>query len=102
MRRPTGTEASPRRAGILLLVTLLSVSGFAQENSGRIAGTIKDPTGAAIPGAKVTATSPTLPRAIETASDDQGRYTFQRLPIGAYTVGVAKQGFRTPPQHGLE
>ncbi len=86
----------------LLLALVLAVAGFAQENSGRIAGTITDQTGAVVPDAKITATSPTLPRAIETASDKLGWYAFPRLPIGVYSVAVAKQDFQTLRQHGIE
>ena len=46
----------------LLGTTFAVVAAFGQENTGAIRGTIKDPNGAAIAGAKVTATSATLVR----------------------------------------
>ena len=95
-------EGRATKVTCFLLALVLTVAGFAQENSGRIAGTITDQTGAVVPDAKVTATSPTLARAIETVSDKLGRYTFPLLPIGVYTVAVARQGFQTLRQHGIE
>ena len=38
----------------LLLVFCLSLAGFAQETTGGLQGTVKDPSGAVIPGASVT------------------------------------------------
>jgi hypothetical protein len=85
-----------------LFALVLVQVGFTQENSGQIAGTVTDQTGAAVPGAKVTATSPTLPRAIVTVSDNRGRYEFPVLPIGVYTIAVSGQGFQTLRQHSIE
>jgi len=74
---------------------LAVVAAFGQENTGAIRGTIKDPTGAAIPGAKVTATSAALVRAIDTVSDKEGVYRFPKLPAGVYTITVTQTGFKT-------
>ena len=79
----------------VLLTLILALSGFAQENSGRIAGTITDQTGAVVPDARVSATTATWPGAIEAVTDKLGRYALPLLPIGAYTVAVAKAGFRS-------
>ncbi len=70
--------------------------------SGRIAGVIKDQTGAVVPAARISAASPTLPRAIETVSDNLGSYIFPRLPIGTYSLTVARNGFQTLLQHAIE
>ena len=86
----------------ILLAPVVTGAGSAQENSGRIAGTVTDQSGAVVPAAQVTAASPTLPRAFETVSDNLGRYTFPVLPIGVYTVAVARQGFQTLRQHAIE
>ncbi len=79
-----------------LLISLFTiVTVFGQENTGSIKGTVKDPTGASIPGAKVTASSPALVRLLETTSDKEGDYRFPKLPVGVYTITVSQTGFKT-------
>jgi hypothetical protein len=78
---------------LLSLLTVMTV--FAQENTGSIQGTVKDQTGASIPGATVTASSPILVRSLEMTTDRNGNYRFPKLPVGIYTVTVAQSGFKT-------
>src|SRR5215475_9935298 len=79
----------------LLLTTFAVAAAFGQENTGAIRGTIKDPTGAALPGVKVTASSSALVRSIDTTSDKEGAYRFPKLPVGVYTITVSQTGFKT-------
>jgi hypothetical protein len=78
---------------LLLLLVVAAISAAAQENSGSIQGTIKDQKGAAIVGAEVTATSPTLVRPQTATTDGQGVYVFPSLPAGVYTVTATQTGF---------
>jgi hypothetical protein len=71
------------------------IAAIGQENTGAIRGTIKDPNGAALPGAKVTASSSALVRSIDTTSDKEGVYRFPKLPAGVYTITVTQTGFKT-------
>ena len=77
----------------LLLIFSLSVVVSAQTFRGTILGTVTDPNGALVAGAKVTAknTSTSLERS--TISDDAGNYTIAELPIGPYEVRVEQSGF---------
>jgi hypothetical protein len=68
---------------------------FGQENSGSVQGVVKDTTGAAIPGAKVTLSGPALVRSLEATSDKEGAYIFPKVPAGTYTVTVNQTGFKT-------
>ena len=92
----------------LALWSLIAAGLRAQENWGTIRGTVKDSSGAVIPGATLTATSPTLVRPIEVATDDKGTYLFPKLPIGTYTITASLTGFKTvrkediPVRLGLE
>ncbi len=88
-------------AVFLLLLVATAITGFAQDNSGSIQGTVKDEKGAAIPGAEVTATSPALVRPQTTKSDSDGRYVFPTLPIGTYTVAASQSGFSTTKKEGI-
>jgi outer membrane receptor protein involved in Fe transport len=68
---------------------------MAQFTYGTILGTVTDPSGAAIPGAKVTATNldTALVRAVET--DQTGSYNMVNMPLGRYQVKVEAPGFKT-------
>src|SRR3982751_6602723 len=89
-------------AGLSLFVLLvLSVSGLSQSNKADIVGTIKDSSGAAIPGAKVTITKvDTTAERIVTTTDD-GNYTAPFFDMGTYKISVTKQGYRTSSQDGV-
>jgi hypothetical protein len=63
--------------------------------SGDIAGTVTDSTGAAIPGAKVTAINTGTGQAKEVTSNEAGNYRISLLQPGTYTVTAAAAGFQT-------
>src|SRR5262245_39418874 len=79
----------------LLGAIFAAALALGQESTGAIRGTIKDPTGAALPGVKVTASSAALVRSIDTTSDKEGAYRFPKLPVGVYTITVGQSGFKT-------
>src|SRR5215469_3841651 len=84
------------RARIFLVFLLLAaVSLSAQTFRGTILGTVTDPSGAVVAGAKVTVKNAGtgLERATETSGD--GSYSLPELPIGTYTVTVSQTGFQT-------
>src|SRR6201993_42593 len=84
------------RARILLVAVLFAaVTLSAQTFRGTILGTVTDPSGAVIAGAKVTVknTGTGLERTTETSAD--GSYSVPELPIGTYTVTVTQPGFQT-------
>src|SRR5271165_4310948 len=75
--------------GAMLLFTVALALGFtlnimeqraySQETTGGLQGTVKDPTGAVVPGASVTVTAPTLVGSKETTTDSAGYYRFANL-----------------------
>src|SRR5438128_1494061 len=77
----------------LCLMASFAIIATAQENFGSIQGTIKDPKGAAIVGAEVTATSPALVRQQVATTDSEGRYNFPSLPAGLYSITASATGF---------
>ncbi len=87
---------------VSLAAALSTVTGFGQESWGRILGTVTDQSGAVVPAAKVVATSPTLPKGLETVSDGLGNYLLPQVPIGTYSVEISKTGFQTVRQTNLE
>jgi len=67
----------------------------AQTFRGSIQGTITDSTGAAIPGASVRVLSPGTGLNRTVTTNDLGGYVASELPLGTYSITVAKDGFRT-------
>jgi len=61
------------------------------DGTGSLRGQVLDPSGAAVPGARVEADGPGAPRATKT--DAQGAWTLRGLAPGAYLVTVTRQGF---------
>jgi Carboxypeptidase regulatory-like domain/TonB-dependent Receptor Plug Domain len=84
---------------LCLAVCLMAVTGVvAQERTGEILGTVVDQSGAPIPGATVSAESPSLPRSLQTVTDGQGRYHLFNVPVGTYTLTISLSGFKTEKQ----
>jgi len=61
---------------------------------GSILGTINDPAGAAVNGAKVTVTSQTKNTSVEAATNESGNYSITHLTPDIYTVRVQATGFK--------
>ncbi|HEX7283166.1 MAG TPA: TonB-dependent receptor [Vicinamibacterales bacterium] len=80
---------------VLLLLLALSVStpAWAQFETATVVGTVKDSTGAVVPGAKVTLTNTATGVSLERTSDANGSYEFFTVRIGPYIVTAEKDGF---------
>src|SRR5258708_26648383 len=76
-----------------LLAIMFSGALWAQD-TGSITGTVKDSTGAAIPGAAVVVTSPDHGITRQTVSNSAGDYNESALPGGTYNVIVTANGFK--------
>jgi Carboxypeptidase regulatory-like domain/TonB dependent receptor-like, beta-barrel len=66
----------------------------AQKDTGSIAGTVKDTSGALVAGAKVTVVDVDRGLAFTTATSDVGEYVAGPLRVGNYTVTVEQTGFK--------
>src|SRR5689334_17334750 len=80
---------------------LCLVPALRAQVTGTISGFATDPTGAAVPSAKVTATlvEQQVQRSVETNAD--GFYTFNALPPGSYALAVEKPGFEKITRTGV-
>ena len=65
------------------------------QGTASISGNVVDPSGAAVPGAAITAKNNGTGITRATESDSQGRYSLADLAIGDYDVQASKMGFRT-------
>jgi hypothetical protein len=95
-----------RERAIALLLTLGVVAlpsvTYAQA-LGSIAGSVRDASGAVLPGVVVEATSPALIEKVRTVvSDGSGLYQIVSLPPGTYSVSFALPGFSTFKRDGVE
>ncbi len=84
----------------VLLCVALGSGLFAQSVS-QISGTVKDGTGAAIPGATVTVTQTDTGVTRTAQADASGVYSLPSLPLGPYRMEVKKEGFSTYVQSGI-
>src|SRR6266849_557956 len=81
---------------VVFTMGLLAGVSFGQSQIGgaTLSGTVTDATGAAVSGAKVTATQTSTGLVRSTETSDAGLYSFSSLPAGAYDVAVEKAGFK--------
>ena len=82
------------------LVVLGALPAAAQATA-QISGTVKDSTGAVLPGASVTATQTDTGFKREVTTDGEGLFSFPGIPVGPYRVEASLQGFRTSVQTGI-
>ncbi len=75
------------------LLILFSSSVFAQTHRASVRGTITDPQGAIVAGARVTLTNSETNDSRETVSDESGGYAVTLLPPGSYRLQVVANGF---------
>src|SRR5215510_16528264 len=67
----------------------------------QISGTVKDQSGAVLPGVEVTATQTDTGTSRMTVTNETGSYVLTNLPIGPYRVEATLPGFRTFAQTGI-
>jgi hypothetical protein len=83
-------------------VAFLWLQGFSfAAVTGRIAGTITDVTGAAIPGAAITITNTAQGIETKATADSKGEYAFPSVAVGTYDVLFESRGFRAEKRTGL-
>src|ERR1700740_2206550 len=91
-----------RSYGFLILsLTLLFFAGPARAqlgNSGSVEGVVKDPSGAAIPSARVETTNPVSGFHRETTTDTDGSFRFTNVPFNPYHLTVTVTGFNSYAQ----
>ncbi|MGC2499617.1 MAG: carboxypeptidase-like regulatory domain-containing protein, partial [Acidobacteriaceae bacterium] len=85
---------------ICLLVTAVP-GALAQAGRGSISGTITDPSGAIVPGARVTLLNPGTGVSLHAVTTAGGLYTFISLNPGVYEVTVSQSGFTTAQRENV-
>ncbi len=89
--------------GLLSASLLLWAAGVLAQGSGTctVTGTVYDPTGAVVSGAKVKLIQATTDASRETVANSSGFFSFIGIPAGTYDVKVEAQGFAAFTQTGL-
>src|SRR5438046_8435041 len=84
----------------LLITSLMCISLWAQATA-QITGTVKDQSGAVLPGVEVTVTQTETSIARTAITNETGSYVLSNLPIGPYRLEAGLPGFRTFVQTGI-
>ena len=85
------------RVACLLFATCLAVARplAAQSTFGTILGTVRDASGALVPGAQLTLLNTGTQGARSATTDGSGDYAFRNIDVGAYALTIAAPGFQT-------
>ena len=84
----------------LLLISVTCSAAFAQ-NTAQINGSVKDQSGAVLPGVEVHVTQADTGVTRSAVSDETGAYLLPNLPIGPYRLEATLPGFKTFVQTGI-
>ncbi len=88
---------------LILAVAFALVSiAHAQSTRGALGGTVADPTGAVVPGAKILVVDAATGAKSQTVSTSSGDYKFTELPVGTYTVTTTAPGFASAIATGVQ
>ncbi len=89
--------------GVSFLLVLICVpQASAQVLYGSVVGTVKDQTGAVVPGAAVTITNTQTGQTREGMSDAAGNYSIPNVLEGTYELSVKMTGFRNYLEKGID
>lgn len=80
-------------AALVFSLVFLAGTSIAQIATTSLRGSIKDPTGAVVPGAQVTITNPATGQVLSVTSSASGEYAFPQIAPAHYTIGVHATGF---------
>src|ERR1019366_4120647 len=85
----------------LFLVFLFAGIALAQVTTGTISGTVKDSSGAVLPGAQVVVLNDETGISRTVVTDTSGRYSALSLSLGNYRVTATHEGFQTEVRRGI-
>jgi len=89
-----------RKLSTLLFVFCVALP-LRATNGGSVSGTVRDPQGAAISSARITARNTKTNITQSVATDPRGIYSFQELPVGSYEFRVEAIGFKPYRRTGV-
>ena len=90
-----------RMLAVCALLFLVAAPAWAQRTTGAISGTVKDTSGAVLPGVTITVTGPNIVGAQTSTTNGEGFYRFLNLPPGEYQVAFTMSGFKGVTRRGV-
>jgi carboxypeptidase family protein len=103
-----GDRFTGRRMGLgaavlasVILVVSFSAGGVWAQVTASITGSVKDTSGAVVPGAAITAKGVERGLARTSETDSRGNYSLQSLPVGEYEISAEKPGFKQQVRTGI-
>src|SRR5438132_10162162 len=84
-----------------ILVCVLGTAAVRAQATAQISGTVKDSSGAVLPGVEVTATQTGTGISRTTVTNETGSYVLPNLPLGPYRLQAVLPGFQTYVQTGI-
>jgi hypothetical protein len=90
-----------RRSLVAALVLLLSSTSAWAQATAQLGGTVRDESGAVLPGVTVVATQTDTGFTRTVVTEGSGAYVITNLPTGPYRLEVSLQGFRSYVQTGI-
>src|SRR6478752_618488 len=86
---------------VLLALSFVEVTLWGQATTAQITGTVKDQTGAVLPGVEISVTQTATGAKRSAVSNETGNYVLPSLPIGPYALEATLPGFKSYMQTGL-
>jgi outer membrane receptor protein involved in Fe transport len=87
--------------GIFAIIIPAIASAQSEIGGATLNGTILDPSGASVIGAKIKATNTKTGFTRDTATTDAGLFAFAALPVGDYDLTIEASGFKTVQRTGI-
>src|SRR5687767_12956242 len=84
-----------------LVISCIGCSVLWAQATAQISGTVKDQSGAVLPGVEVTATQTDTGISRQTITNETGSYILPNVAVGPYRIEATLPGFRTFVQTGI-
>jgi len=85
----------------IMMLTMILCGGAMAQDTGSITGTVRDSSGAVVPGATVKLMSSAIGVERAATTNAEGDYLEAALPIGTYDLSVTAQGFKAFDARGI-
>lgn len=87
------TRMATRLAILLIALFPFDTAALAQAPEGRIAGVLRDPSGAVVPGGQIEIKALDSGITASAVTDREGRFAFERVAVGRYQASASSSGF---------
>ena len=90
------------RYTLLALAALATCALVNAQSTATFTGTVRDPSGAVVPGAQVECRNDATDLELRTVTNANGLFRIPDVPVGTYELKVSQQGFEKIVQRGIE